>query len=152
MDRAVWWVRRDSGNPDKPGRHTSRHIARYILVGIYTGSRNDDICGAAVILAIGRGYVDIQNGIFKRKPDNKKETSKRHRLFRSHHDCSPHAALEAAWHLQSFGDRMEWQAGTHHQGGLGPVVEKAGLASDDRARAVIRPHRDHVLPAGWGRH
>jgi hypothetical protein len=36
-----------------------------------------DICGAALMPTVGRGYVDLNRGIFKRKPDNKKETSKR---------------------------------------------------------------------------
>ena len=73
----AWRKRRDSGIPGKPGRYTSRHIARYILVGLYTGSRDGDICNAALMPTIGRGYVDLDRGIFKRKPDNKKETSKK---------------------------------------------------------------------------
>jgi hypothetical protein len=40
---------RDSGLAGKPGRHSSRYIARYILVAIYTGSRHGDICGAALM-------------------------------------------------------------------------------------------------------
>ena len=74
---AAWRARKATKLPGSKGRHTSRHIARYILVGVYTGSRNGDICGAAVIPTIGRGYVDLEKGIFKRKPDDKKETSKR---------------------------------------------------------------------------
>ena len=73
----AWRKRRDSGISGKPGRHTSRHLARYILVGLYTGSRDGDICNAALMPTIGRGYVDLDRGIFKRKPDNKKETSKK---------------------------------------------------------------------------
>jgi hypothetical protein len=45
--------------------------------GRYTGSRHGDICDAALIPTIGRGYVDLEHGIFKRKPDNKQETSKK---------------------------------------------------------------------------
>jgi integrase len=58
-------------------RPTARHIARYILVSLYTGSRHGDICGAALIPTIGRGYVDLDRGIFRRKPIDKKETGKR---------------------------------------------------------------------------
>jgi integrase len=72
----AWRARKATKLPGSRGRHTSRHIARYILVGIYTGSRNGDICNAAVIPTIGRGYVDLDRGIFKRKPDNKVATSK----------------------------------------------------------------------------
>ena len=72
-----WRERKKTKLPGSKGRHTLRHIARYILVAIYTGSRNGDICNAAVTPAIGRAYADLERGIFKRKPDNKKETSKR---------------------------------------------------------------------------
>jgi len=74
---AAWRARQKSSTPGRRGQLTARHIARYILVGVYTGSRNGDICGAAVIPTIGRGYVDLDRGIFKRKPDNKEETSKK---------------------------------------------------------------------------
>jgi integrase len=73
----AWRARKKTKLGGSKGRHTLRHIARYILVGLYTGSRHGDICGAAVIPTIGRGYVDLDRGIFKRKPDNKKETSKK---------------------------------------------------------------------------
>ena len=61
----AWRYRKKTKLPDSQGRHTLRHIARYILVGLYTGSRNGDICNAAVTPAIGRGYVDLRSGIFK---------------------------------------------------------------------------------------
>jgi integrase len=73
----AWRERKKTKNDGSKGRHTRRHIARFILVGLYTGSRAGDICGAALIPTIGRGYVDLDRGIFKRKPDNKKETSKK---------------------------------------------------------------------------
>jgi hypothetical protein len=77
--RLIWaaWRKRRKTDNGKLGRYTSRHIARYILVAIYIGSRNGDVCGAALMPTIGRGFVDLDRGIFKRKPDNKKETSKR---------------------------------------------------------------------------
>jgi integrase len=74
---AAWRARQKSTVPGRRGQLTARHVARYILVGVYTGSRNGDICNAAVMPTIGRGYVDVDTGIFKRKPDNKEETSKK---------------------------------------------------------------------------
>jgi integrase len=76
--RTAWRLKRETVfRGGRFSHHTSRHIARFILVGLYTGSRAGDICGAALMPTIGRGYVDLDRGIFKRKPDNKKETSKR---------------------------------------------------------------------------
>jgi integrase len=74
---AAWRARQKASIPGKFGRLTGRHVARYILVGVYTGSRNGDICNAALMPTIGRGYVDLDTGIFKRKPDNKEATSKK---------------------------------------------------------------------------
>jgi hypothetical protein len=76
--RTAWRQKRETVfRGGRFSHYTSRHIARYILVGLYTGSRHGDICGAALMPTIGRGYVDLAKGIFRRKPDNKKETSKR---------------------------------------------------------------------------
>ena len=72
----AWRERKATKLPGSKGRHTLRHIARYILIGIYTGSRNGDICNASLVPALDRGYVDLDRGIFKRKPDGKDATSK----------------------------------------------------------------------------
>jgi integrase len=79
---AAWRLREDRGGHGKighnsVGRYTSRHIARFILVGLYTGTRASAICGAALTQAIGRGYVDLDHGIFVRKAMGAKETNKR---------------------------------------------------------------------------
>jgi integrase len=72
---AAWRLREDRGG--SAGRFTSRHIARFILVGLYTGTRASGICGAALTQAIGRGHVDLEHGIFVRKAMGAKETNKR---------------------------------------------------------------------------
>jgi integrase len=79
---AAWRLKEDRGGHGKlghnsQGRYTSKHIARFILVGLYTGTRVSAICGAALTQAIGRGYVDLENGIFVRKAMGAKETNKR---------------------------------------------------------------------------
>ena len=38
-------------------RAVGRHLARFILTGLYTGSRSGAICGAAFMPTIGRGHV-----------------------------------------------------------------------------------------------
>jgi integrase len=72
---SAWRLREDRGTAR--GRYTSRHIARFILVGLYTGTRASAICGAALTQAIGRGYVDLDHGIFVRRAMGAKETNKR---------------------------------------------------------------------------
>jgi hypothetical protein len=73
---AAWRLREDRG-PRAKGRFTSRHIARFILVGLYTGTRASAVCGAALTQAIGRGHVDLAHGIFVRKGMGVKATNKR---------------------------------------------------------------------------
>lgn len=58
-------------------RDVGRHIARFILVGLYTGTRHAAICGAALRPAVGRGHVDLDRGIFYRRAQGAKETKKR---------------------------------------------------------------------------
>lgn len=145
MIMTAWRMRRESGIPGKPGRHTHRHIARYILVGVYTGSRNGDICGAAVIPTIGRGYVDLERGIFKRKPDNKKETSKKqptiplpsqllaHMRRWKRLGISNHSVIE-------FNSRPI----TRVRDGWDTLVERAGLASEDPKQKIVRHTLRHT--------
>lgn len=65
-------------------RYTSRHIARFILLAVYTGTRATAVCGAAIRPTIGRGYVDLEQGVFYRRPQGERETMKRRPPARLH--------------------------------------------------------------------
>lgn len=54
-----------------------RHIARFMLAALYTGSRAQVIAQAALQREIGRPYVDLECGILYRRPEGDKETKKR---------------------------------------------------------------------------
>ncbi|MEP2706138.1 MAG: hypothetical protein ABJQ71_11520 [Roseibium sp.] len=49
-----------------------RHLVRFILIGLYTGSRAKTILAASPYKAPGHAYVDLENGIFYRLPFGKK--------------------------------------------------------------------------------
>ncbi len=73
---AAWRLRQDwRGQPTK--RRTAQHVARFILVALYTGTRAGAVCSAAIRPTIGRGYVDLETGIFFRRPAGERETKKR---------------------------------------------------------------------------
>lgn len=55
----------------------AKHIARFILVGLYTGTRAGAICGAAMAPTEGRGWVDTENGVFYRRAIGRRKTKKR---------------------------------------------------------------------------
>lgn len=141
---AAWRKRRDNG------AYTSRHIARFILASLYTGgSRKGDICGAALIPTIGRGYVDLERGIFKRKPDNKQATSKRQPTVPVPPRLLAHLRR---WHRLG----ISRQAVIEFRGkpvanikvGFDGVVAAAGLASDLKERKVM-PHTLRHTSITW---
>ena len=58
-------------------RDVGQHLARFILIGLYTGTRHAAICGAAFMPTIGRGHVDLERGVFYRRAAGARETKKR---------------------------------------------------------------------------
>jgi integrase len=65
---------------DKSGglsRFPRRHVARFILVALYTGSRAQVVAQAALQREVGRPYIDLERGILYRRPEGERETNKR---------------------------------------------------------------------------
>ncbi|MFC3642323.1 tyrosine-type recombinase/integrase [Aquibium oceanicum] len=58
-------------------RWTGRHLARFMLVALYTGTRSAAICGAALRPTEGRGHVDLERGVFYRRAHGARRTKKR---------------------------------------------------------------------------
>jgi integrase len=54
-----------------------RHLARFVLIGLYTGTRAGAIASASPIPAVGRSFVDLERGIFYRLADGRQQTNKR---------------------------------------------------------------------------
>jgi integrase len=54
-----------------------RHVARFILIGLYTGTRAGAIAAASPYAEKGRSFVDLDHGIFYRKPIGKRASKKR---------------------------------------------------------------------------
>jgi integrase len=58
-------------------RAVGRHVARFILIGLYTGTRSSAICEAALMPTVGRGHVDLERGVFYRRAIGRRQTKKR---------------------------------------------------------------------------
>ena len=58
-------------------RRPLRHIARFILIGLYTGTRAGAIASASPYPDEGRSYVDLEHGIFYRLAQGNRATKKR---------------------------------------------------------------------------
>lgn len=55
----------------------ARHVARFILVALYTGSRAGVVCSAALRPTSGSGFLDVEAGVLHRRPAGGVETKKR---------------------------------------------------------------------------
>jgi integrase len=75
----IWqaWRYREKQNGELTDRRTRQHVARFILVAVYTGTRAGAVCAAALEPTEGRGWIDLGRGIFYRRPEGERETKKR---------------------------------------------------------------------------
>lgn len=77
--RLVWtcWRARESGERAGEGRHTMRHLARFVLLAYATASRPGAVLSASWEAASGRSYIDLERGVFYRLKDGGRVTNKR---------------------------------------------------------------------------
>ncbi|WP_454619341.1 site-specific integrase [Bradyrhizobium cenepequi] len=145
---AAWRKRCDHDGIEK-GRHTSRHIARFILVGLYTGTRAGAICGATLIPTIGRGHVNLETGQFRRLAYGKTQTNKRQPTV----DLPPRLlAHMRRWQRLGISNKavVEYQGKPvlRVSNGWDEVVRKAGLATEIKELKVI-PHTLRHTAISW---
>lgn len=67
----------DKGKTLPTKKRPLQHVARFILLGLYTGTRAGAIAAASPYPAEGRAWVDLDAGIFYRLAKGKKATNKR---------------------------------------------------------------------------
>jgi integrase len=75
-------MQRNSRDPEKgvkapTAKRPLRHLARFILLGIYSGTRAGAIAAASPIPALGRSYVDLERGRYYRLKQGSAKTNKR---------------------------------------------------------------------------
>ena len=77
--RLLWaaWRYREHQRGKATDRRSRQHIAKFVLVALYTGTRASAVCGAAFGPTVGRGWIDLDRGVFYRRPAGKRETKKR---------------------------------------------------------------------------
>jgi integrase len=68
---------KNKGLKVKTAKHTLRHLARFLLIGLYTGTRAAAIAAASPKREEGRAYVDLKTGIYYRLARGKRATNKR---------------------------------------------------------------------------
>jgi integrase len=77
--RLLWaaWRAKQVMRDKDTRRAVGRHVARFILVALYTGTRSSAICGAALMPTVGRSHVDLDQGVFYRRAIGRRQTKKR---------------------------------------------------------------------------
>lgn len=77
--RLIWaaWRYRERQKGHATGRRSRRHVAKFILVALYTGTRAGAVCAAAFEPLPGAGWIDLERGVFYRRPQDARETKKR---------------------------------------------------------------------------
>jgi integrase len=77
--RLIWtaWQFREVQKGVETDRRSRKHVARFILVAVYTGTRAGAVCGAALQPTDGKGWIDLDKGIFFRRPAGIRESKKR---------------------------------------------------------------------------
>lgn len=73
-------------------RRGNHHVARMILIGIYTGTRAAAIRNLRWIPSIDSGYIDLDQGVFYRKGASERTTTKRRPSVRIPSRLRPHLA------------------------------------------------------------
>jgi len=172
MLRAAWRMRQ-SWKGEESDRRTAQHIARFLLVALYTGTRSGAVCGAAIRPTPGQGFVDLDRGVFFRKAAGAKVTKKRQPPVRLPDRLVAHmrrwATTEVTVKTKGRGKSrtigrmishdhvVEWQGRpvVSIKKGFRQVVEKAGLGWYEKTpqgqifKTDVTPHTLRHTAATW---
>jgi len=87
-----WLTREEVAARIKIARRSpqTRHIARQLLIGVYTGTRPGAILGLKWLPSPTGGWFDLENGILYRRGTNARRTRKRQPPVRIHARLMPH--------------------------------------------------------------
>jgi integrase len=140
---AAWHAKQVMRNQDTR-RAVGRHVARFILVGLYTGTRSAAICGAALMPTVGRGHVDLEQGVFYRSAIGRRHTKKRQTPVKLPPRLLVHLRR---WERLGFARKavVEWngKAVASVRKGFEAAVRAAGLGAD------VTPHILRHTCATW---
>jgi integrase len=126
-------------------RHSRRHVARFILVALYTGTRSAAVCAASFEPGQGRGWINLETGAFYRRGDQQRETNKRQPPIRLPDRLLAHIRR---WKVRGICRRhvVEWNGEPIQRvvKAFARAVEDAGVGSD------VTPHTLRHTAASWG--
>ena len=129
----------DKGRRLPTNRYPLRHLARFILIGLYTGTRAGAIASASPRRGEGRSFVDLERGIFYRLAEGAAPFQK-----------APAASSDSA---AALGPSASLARQGHRQRALRRMEREADLLGEDRAQdggearqAPRQGHSPHPAP------
>lgn len=141
--RLIWqaWRYREIQKDKPTGRRSRRHVARFILVALYTGTRAGAVCAAALKPTEGRAFIDVDRGIFYRRPARAAESRKRRPPVPLPRRLLAHVRR---WKRRGARFCVEWQGASVHD------VDKAFRRNaDDCGMSDVTPHTLRHTAATW---
>lgn len=71
------WLSRDEAARLLRAARKTPHLARFILIGLYTGTRSGAILGLSWLPSVNTGFVDLDAGVMYRAGSGQRQTRKR---------------------------------------------------------------------------
>ncbi|WP_082479266.1 site-specific integrase [Methylobacterium sp. Leaf102] len=136
----VWQRGTRAGKSVVTDKRPLRHIARFILIGLYTGTRAGAISTASPFRTTGHSFVDLEAGHFHRLAVGRRATRKRQPLVRLPSRLLAHMRR---WQLESH--FIEWRGKPVKsvKTGFKSAVRLAGL------EGKVHPHTLRHTAATW---
>jgi len=136
------WRYREVQKGQQTDRRSRQHIARFILVALYTGTRSSAVCSAALSRTAGHSWIDLDRGVFYRRPSGHHETKKRRPPVPLPDGLLSHLRR---WKRQGQRFAVEWNGEPVQDihKAFGNVVADAGLDAD------VTPHVLRHTAATW---
>lgn len=141
------------GGEKKPTRkRPNKHIARFILLALYTGTRHNAVLGASFTPGPDRGWIDLENGIFHRLRQGRPKTKKQQPPVRIPNRLLAHLRR---WHRLGIAKDapVEWKGGPIEECSTGfeLVVAAAGLGKHVTPHTLRHTAATWLMAAGYDR-
>lgn len=135
------WRARERQGAVPTKRRPWQHVARFILVALYTGSRSTAIVTASFEPRAGVGWIDVGNGVFHRRPPVRANSKKRQPPIPLPGRLLAH--LER-WERKGLAGPVEWNRAPVERVGRAfrKVAKAAGLAG-------VTPHTLRHTATTW---
>ena len=134
----------DKGKKLPTSKRPLQHVARFILIALYTGTRAGAVAAASPYKAEGRSWVDLDSGLFYRLAEGRRATNKRQPPVRLPSRLLAHMRRWKRTHI-STSHFVEYRSRPVKEvnKGLERAVELAGL------EGKVTPHTLRHTAATW---